>query len=150
MINSTDIRAHIFDVCIGCFFVYENDNLFARRALCGHVNSRFGFVFASIDDLLNLVNFVVLEFWEHLFDFESVYCCIRLLRFGRGLGIRLLLWVVSFLEEFGDLVDLLRSFCWNGWRDWRNVNRCDNLLIFVIGQSFGDLYGKFRFYLVPE
>ena len=118
--------------------------------LIWEVNSRFGFAFASIDDLLNLVNFVVLELWEHFFDFESVHCCIRLLRFGRDLGIKHFLQIVSFLEKFGDLVDLLRNLHWNRWRDWRDVNRCDNLLTFVIGWSFGNLRDKFRFYLVPE
>ena len=144
------MKARIFNVYIGCFFVHRNNNLFTRRTLCSYVNLRFGFAFTSIDDLLNLVNFVVLEFWKHLFDFESVHHCIKLLRFGKGLDIRLLLQAVGLLEEIGDLVDLLRSLCRNRWRNWRDVSRCDNLLTFVIGRSFGDLQGKFRFYLVSE
>ena len=87
MVNVVNVRAHILDVHVGCFLVHGNNNLFARRALSGYINMRLGFALATIDDFLDLVDFVVLEFREHLFDLESVYCCIGVLRFRRSLGI---------------------------------------------------------------
>ena len=86
MVDAADVRVCILDVCVGCFLVYGNNNLFARRALGGHIDVRLGFTLAIID-LLDLVNFVILEFQEHLFDLESVHCCIGVLGFRRGLGI---------------------------------------------------------------
>jgi len=87
MVDAADMRAHILNICEGCFLVHENNNLFVRRALSDHVDVRFGFALTAIDDLLDLINFVVLEFWKYLFDLESVHHCIEVLGFRRSLGI---------------------------------------------------------------
>jgi len=62
MVNAADVRVHIPDVYIGYFLVHRNNNLFVRRALSDHIDVRFGFALAAVDDLLYLVNFVVLKF----------------------------------------------------------------------------------------
>jgi len=40
---------------------HGHNNLFAGRALSGHINLRLGFALTSIDDLLDLVNFLILK-----------------------------------------------------------------------------------------
>ena len=87
MVDVAYMRVCILNECVGYFLVYRNNNLLARGFLSGHVDARLRFVLATIDDLLDLINLVVLEFWEHLFDLESVHCCIRVLGFKRSLGI---------------------------------------------------------------
>jgi len=81
------VRARILNIHVGCFLVHGNNNLFARRALSGHINARLGFALTAVDDFLDLVDFVVLEFWKHLFDLESVHCCIGVLEFRKSLGV---------------------------------------------------------------
>jgi len=87
MVNIAYMKVHIFDVHVGCFFVYGNNNLFVRGFLSSHIEARLGFALTAVDDLLDLVDLVVLEFWEHLFDLKSVHHCIRVLELRRSLGI---------------------------------------------------------------
>jgi len=63
----------ILDILVGCLFVHEYNNLFARQALSYHINVRLGLALTSIDDFLDLINFSILKFWEHFLDFECVY-----------------------------------------------------------------------------
>jgi len=81
MVDVAYMKVHILDKCVGCFLVYGNDNLFARGSLGSHIESRLGFALATINDLLNLIDLVILEFRKHLFDLESVYYCIGVLGF---------------------------------------------------------------------
>ena len=67
----------ILDIFIGCLLIYGHNDLFTERAPGGHVDARFWFALTSIDNLLNLVDFLILEFWEHLFDLEHVHGNIR-------------------------------------------------------------------------
>jgi len=87
MVDIAYVRVHILDVCIGCFLVHRNNNLFVRGSLSGHFDVRLGFALAAIDDLLDLVDLVVLKFGEHLFDLESIHYCIGVLEFRKSLSI---------------------------------------------------------------
>ena len=60
MVNAVDVRVHILDVCISCFLVHGNNDLLVRRVLSGHINMRLGFALTTVNDLLDLVDFVVL------------------------------------------------------------------------------------------
>jgi len=69
------MSACILDISAGHLFVHRNDNLFAGRALSSHVDARLRFTFTitAVNDFLDLVNFVILEFGEHFLDFKSVH-----------------------------------------------------------------------------
>jgi len=75
------VRVCILDECIGCFFVHENNNLFARGSLGDYIELRLGLALTTVDNLLNLINLVILEFWEYFFDLESVHHCVGVLGF---------------------------------------------------------------------
>jgi len=81
------VKTCVLDILIGRLLAYRYNNLFVGRALSGHIDMRLGFVLTSIDDLLELIYFLILKSCEHLFDLESVHHGIRTLRFGRSLGI---------------------------------------------------------------
>ena len=99
MVDVAYMRVCILNECVGYFLVYRNNNLLARGFLSGHVDARLRFVLATIDDLLDLINLVVLEFWEHLFDLESVHCCIRVLGFKRSHMPKLLLNPRTLIQQ---------------------------------------------------
>ena len=87
MVNAADMSACIFNVLTGYLFVHGNNDLFTERALGSHINMRLRFVLTAVDDFMDLINLVVLKFREYLFNLESVYHHIRVLRFERSLSI---------------------------------------------------------------
>jgi len=48
---------------------------------------RLGLALASIDDFLDLIDFLILKFWEHFLDFKWVHGGIGALEFRRSLSI---------------------------------------------------------------
>jgi len=67
------VYACVLDIFIGHLLVYGHNDLFAGRALGSHIDARLWFALAPIDNILDLVDFLILKFWEHLFDLESVH-----------------------------------------------------------------------------
>ena len=67
------MRTCVLDIFVGCLLAHGHNDLFMGEALGGHVDLRLRFVIISIDDLLYLINFLILQFWEHLLDFEHIY-----------------------------------------------------------------------------
>jgi len=55
------VRACILDILTGYLLAHRYNNLFAGRALGGHIDSRLGFALAFIDNLLDLINFLILK-----------------------------------------------------------------------------------------
>jgi len=77
----------ILDILVGHLLVHGYDNLFARWALSYHIDVRLGLALASINDFLDLINFLILKFQKHFLDFEHVYGGIGALKVGRSLSI---------------------------------------------------------------
>ena len=133
----------IFAIFFYCLIIHGNNDLLTKGTFHSHIDLRFCFVLDAIDNFLNLINFLVLKFWEHLFDFESVYRDVIVLRYKRSLSIRLLLWVVILLEKLWDVVYFFRLHCQNQRRKRRYVSRFDLFLIFIVNRSFDNLRIKF-------
>ena len=73
------------------FIHLSNSKGLCLQHLGGHIDAGLWFALATINDFLNLIDFLILQLRKHFLDFESVHNNIRVLRFRRSLSIRLLL-----------------------------------------------------------
>jgi len=87
LVDTADMVTSILDILVGCLLIHGYDNLFARQALSCHIDARLGLILTSVNDFLNLIDFLILKFQEHFFDFEHVHSGIGALGVGRGLSI---------------------------------------------------------------
>jgi len=58
-----------------------------ERALSGHIDAGLWFALTTVNDFLNLIDFLILQLKEHFFDFESIHSNVRVLRFKRSLSV---------------------------------------------------------------
>jgi len=77
----------ILNILVSCLLVHGYDNLFARWTLSYHIDARLRLALASVNDFLDLIDFLILKFWEYFLDFEYVHGSIGALGFERSLSI---------------------------------------------------------------
>jgi len=105
MIDIDYIRAWVFDKFFGNVVTHWNDYLFSWGTLSDHGDPQFGFIVWTVDDFMNLFDFLVWEIWECLLNFQCFLNDVLWSRWARLIGqrscicIRLLLLGVSILFE---------------------------------------------------
>ena len=145
--------AQIFDELFAEFRVHQHNDLFVRRAFCGHIDSWFGFVDKPVNDFLDEIDFLVREIREHFFDFQCVpsdvwqgdrRSCLfggcRHLSVGFGKS-----GAVGLLEEFWNFIDFLLWFCQNKRQESGYKGGLDRFFTFHWNLGFVDLGIEFRF-----
>ena len=130
------------------FGIHRDYYLFFRRSLGCHIEARFWFIFPW-DNLLNVFDLLILQFWECLLDFKNLPGDIK--KWGRSLSIHLFYFVFAqFFEVFRNSINLLRRFCWDQREKTQNQSWFGCYLTFLKGTSLHWQWVELYFNLLSE